>query len=87
MGYIFFQMQRFLLSCLIGRSAYGFAFLDAPDSFALSNFSCTPSLELEESVHSVDDHGNESKELYPRKVKKKMFKYIARSITAKTSML
>lgn len=62
MGCFSFRRKE-LFSSLIGRSAYGFALLDAPDSFALSNFSCAPSLEFEESVDSVDNHGNESKEL------------------------
>lgn len=62
MGCFSFRCREFS-SCLIGRSANGFALLDASDSFALSNFSCTPALEFEESVDSVEDHGNESKKL------------------------
>jgi len=44
---------------LIGWSD-GLTLLDAPHSVALSDFSSSPSLKLEEGVYTIDDHGEKT---------------------------
>ena len=55
---------------LIGGSD-GLALLDAPHAVALSDFACSPSLKFEESVYTVNDHGDKTKKLLTREEKKK----------------
>ena len=47
---------------LIGWSD-GLTLLDAPHSVALSDFSSSPSLKLEEGVYTIDDHGEKTEKL------------------------